>query len=173
MLPGKPTKWNTLPRDYTEIPEVVFTYVHHTQEVYQRLKSLCFQLERNLNGLVVQFFSFPGEPAVQAEIRLSTLCHAVAIFGFFFNKRFRIHVAACLTPTNEDILTDQIFPDPRPTVDCRQYCVVPVLDLASPALMEMNLLSPGVPENIPETFNVLKEFYPTRRQNSRFFSQNQ
>ena len=150
-----PTDWNTLPRDYTQIPEVVFTRVHHTEEVYQRLQSLCLQLECNLRGLVVPFFSFGDEPAVQDEIPLWALCHAVAIFGFLLRKRFRIHVASCLTATDEVILTDQIFPDPRPTIDCRQYCVVPVLDLLNPVVMSMNL---GRPENIPEeTFNVLNE----------------
>ena len=137
---------------------MVFTCVHHTQEVYERLKSLRFQLKRSLNGLVVPFFSFPEEPAVQAEIPLWALFHAAAVFGFELNKRFRIHVAACLTPTDEVILTDQIFPDPRPTVNCRQYCVVPVLDLHNPVVMRMNLPPPGRPENIPEeTFNVLNE----------------
>ena len=135
---------------------MVFTRVHHTEEVYRRLRSLCFQLQGRLNGLVLPYFSFQREPAVRDEIPLWALCHAVAIIGFEFNQRFRIHVAACLTPTDEGILTDQIFPDPRRTVDCRQYCVVPVEDLRYPVCMKIPSLER--PENIlEETFNLLNE----------------
>lgn len=162
MKPATPSYWNTLPRDYTQIPEVVFTHVDHTETEYRRLQELFRRLQGSTNGFVLRYLSFPGEPAVQ-EIPLWALCHAVAIVGFTLQKRFRIHVAACLTPADESVLTTEIFRDIRlRTVNCRQYCVVPVVNLPDPVFMRMNLPPPGRPENIPEeTFNVLNEFLYT------------
>lgn len=144
---------------------MVFTHVDHTETAYRRLQELFRHLQGSTKGFVLRYLSFPGQPAVQ-EISLCALCHAVAIVGFIFQKRFRIHVAACLTPTDESVLTTEIFPKTRlPTVKCRQYCVVPVENLHRRVFMTMDLddlPAPESPENIPEeTFNVLNEFLYT------------
>ena len=141
---------------------MVFTHVDHTETAYRRLQELFRHLQGSTRGFVLQYLSSPGEPALQ-EISLWALCHAVAIVGHIFQKRFRIHVAACLTTTDESVLTTEIFPNIcLPTVNCRQYCVVPVENLPNRVFMRMNLPRNGRPENIPEeTFNVLNEFLYT------------
>lgn len=141
---------------------MVFTHVDHTETEYRRLQELFRHLQGSTKGFVLQYLSFPGGQALQ-EIPLWALCHAVAIVGYIFQKRFRIHVAACLTPKDEFVLTTEIFPKIRlPTVNCRQYCVVPVENPPNRVFMKMNLPANERPENIPEeTFNVLNEFLYT------------
>lgn len=150
VLPAKPSDWNTLPKDYTYIPEVVFNRVSRTESAYQMLIHLSNVLKGKARGLVIPYFQLPNVTDLQ-EIRLWVLSNAVALLGWILNKRFRIHIAACLLPNTKTTLTKEIYKYPWKTVNCRQYCVVPIHDVS----VSMKIPEFDVPENLQQAFAML------------------
>lgn len=151
VLPAKPSDWNTLPKDYTCIPEVVFNRVSTTENVYQMLIHLFSVLKGKTRGLVIPYFQ-PQNVTDLPEIPLWALSNAVSLLGCILNKRFRIHIAACLLPNTKTTLTKEIYKYPLKTVNCRQYCVVPIHHVA--VTMKIPEFD-DVPENLQQAFAVL------------------
>lgn len=157
VLPAKPSDWNTLPKDYTYIPEVVFNRVSRTESAYKMLIHLSNVLKGKARGLFIPYFQPPNVTDLQ-EIRLWVLSNAVALLGWILNKRFRIHIAACLVRNTKTPLTTKIYTtNPWETVDCPQYCVVPIHDVA----VTMKIPEFDVPENLQQAFGVLNTLLGT------------
>ena len=150
VLPAKPSVWNTLPKDYTCIPEVVFNRVRTTESVYQMFIQLFNVPKGRTRGLVIAYLQPPTERDLP-EIPLWALSNAVALLGCILNKRFRIHIAACLLPNTKTTLTKEIYKYPWKTVNCRQYCVVPIHDVS----VSMKIPEFDVPENLQQAFAML------------------
>lgn len=150
VLPAKPSVWNTLPKDYTCIPEVVFNRVRTTESVYQMFIQLFNVPKGRTRGLVIAYLQPPTERDLP-EIPLWALSNAVALLGCILNKRFRIHIAACLLPNRKTTLTKEIYEYPWKTVNCRQYCVVPIHDVS----VTMKIPEFDVAENLQQAFAML------------------
>lgn len=159
VLPAKPSEWNTLPKDYTQIPEVVFNRVTTNEGVYKMLNHLFDVLQGKFRGLVIPYFQPEGAIDLP-EIPLWALTNAVGILGWFFNKRFRIHIAACLLPNLTTSLTNEIYKYPGQTINCRQYCVVPI-NPSSGVDVTMKIPEFDIPENLQQAFAVLNAFLGT------------
>ena len=156
VLPAKPSDWNTLPKDYTYIPEVVFNRVRTTESVYQMLIHLFNVRKGSTRGLVIPYFQPPMVTDLP-EIALWALSNAVALLGCILNKRFRIHIAACLLPNRKTTLTKEIYNYPWKTVNCRQYCVVPIHDVS----VTMKIPEFDVPEDLQQAFAMLNTLLGT------------
>lgn len=140
VFPDSPSTWNILPKqDNTRIPDVVFTPIQANESVYQELCCISRMIQKPLSGLVLVFE--PGTPLPLGEIKLWVLCAAVALSAWIFDLKFRIHIASCLKPSEMDpvspLFSDEIHP-PYLTVDCENYCVVPV-DINPSCIMKMEL----------------------------------
>ena len=153
VLPAIPSDWNTLPKDYTQIPEVVFTPVNTDEGVYKALMNIASVIQGSARGLVIPYFNPPGVTFLPT-VPLWALSNAVAIVGSLLKMRFRIHIASCLFPKDEAIQTRKIYPSISwPTVNCRQYCAVPIKP-DNPVTMRMTY---DVPDHLRQLFDVLNK----------------
>lgn len=159
VLPARPSEWNTLPKDYTQIPEVVFNGVNTKESVFEILKHLFAVLQGSVRGLVIPYFQPEGATDVP-EIPLWALTNAVGLLGWIFDKRFRIHIAACLLPNSRTSLTHEIYKYPGNTINCRQYCVVPI-NPSPGGVVTMKIPEFDIPENVQQAFAVLNALLGT------------
>ena len=150
VMPRGPFDWNTLPRDDTLIPEVVFNQVTRSENVYDSLMSLFHLLEGNTRGLVIPYFQLPGMPNLP-EIPLWALANVVGVLGWLLDVPFSIHIAACMISNGQSIETCRLYPPVR-TVNCEQYRVVPVQP-QNPVYMFIPQFS--VPQYLISEFGVL------------------
>ncbi|KXJ18140.1 hypothetical protein AC249_AIPGENE14493, partial [Exaiptasia diaphana] len=110
------------------------------------------------------FFQEPAGPRLPHDVELWALCASVGVCAWSFGVTYRIHIASCLYPYDIDpadgspngpndtrpLLTDDIFP-PYITVNCENYCAVPVV--AHPCIMTMEL--PVTDEEIEQHIRTL------------------
>ena len=159
VLPAKPSEWNTLPKDYTEIPEVVFNRGSTNEGVFKMLNHLFDELQGSVRGLVIPYFQPEGAIELP-EIPLWALTNAVGLLGWICDKRFRIHIAACLLPNARTSLTHEIYKYPGQTINCRQYCAVPI-NPSRGGVVAMKIPEFDIPENVQQAFAVLNALLGT------------
>lgn len=159
VLPAKPSEWNTLPKDYTQIPEVVFNRGSTDESVFKMLNYLFDVLQGSVRGLFIPYFQPEGAIELP-EIPLWALTNAVGLLGWIFDKRFRIHIAACLLPNSRTSLTHEIYKYPGNTINCRQYCVVPI-NPSPGGVVTMKIPEFDIPENVQQAFPVLNALLGT------------
>lgn len=159
VLPAKPSEWNTLPKDYTQIPEVVFNRVSTDESALKMLNHLFDVLPGGVRGLVIPYFQPEGATDLR-EIPLWALTNAVGLLGWICDKRFRIHIAACLLPNSRTSLTHEIYKYPGHTINCRQYCVVPI-NPSPGGVVTMKIPEFDIPENVQQASAVLNALLGT------------
>lgn len=124
VLPHFPFDWNTLPRDGTLFPDVVFNQVTTSENAYNSLMCLFHLPEGKTRELVIPYFKLPGGPNLP-EIPLWALTNVVGVLDWLLDVRFRIHIAACMISKDKSIETRSLY-SPLLTVNCKQFFVVPV-----------------------------------------------
>lgn len=146
VRPGRPTDWNVLPRDFTQIPTTLLTPVKIGEPAHEHLVGIFALLQAKADGLVIPYFTGLGYDLLPfPTVPLWVLCNALALIGIFRKATVSIRVAACLSVQDPSRVSGH--------VPCSQYCTVDAS--ANPPVMMTN--------NIGLPYELVRQLRPLDR----------
>ena len=148
VRPATPSSWNELPRNGEQTPNITLTPVTIGEPAYQELMYLFAVLQGSSDGLVIPYFTGPGQQDLLPfpAIPFWVFCNVLALIAAMTRTKITIRLAACLTVTDRSTVTGH--------VPCSQYCTVD--GSVDPPVKMISTL--GLPVELEGRLNRLNEF---------------